>query len=195
MPYRKLTQDGFSVVELMIALVLAVLISIVFITMFRTNLVQYLNVQKDGSTATNLAAQEARVANVIRGSTGVISAANNDLVLYSYFYPSDAYVSKLHYYISNGQLLADLTPMSANPPTGTLLTAQMKTYTIIPNLYQASGSNLFAYYDASGSTLTTPVSDLNAIKVVQVNLAATATNGGVQSMNLQVSLRNFKTNL
>ena len=88
-------QEGFSVVELLITLTLAVLIITIFITFFRTSLVQYLNIQKDGTSATTLAAQEARIANVLRGTTGIVSAASNDLVVYAYFYPSDAYVSKL----------------------------------------------------------------------------------------------------
>jgi len=195
MSVRKLEQGGFSIVELLIALLLAVMVSLIFITFFRTSLVQYLNIQKDGSTATVLAAQEARLANVLRSTTSVVSASANDLVLYAYFYPSDAYVSKLHYYVSNGQLLATMTPMSANPPTGTPLTGSAKTFTIIPNFYQDGSTPLFAYIDSSNTALGTPVGDLNAIKQVQVNLAATASNGANQSMTLQVVLRNMKTNL
>jgi type II secretory pathway pseudopilin PulG len=195
MSVHKLNESGFSIVELLIALLLAVMVSVIFITFFRTSLVQYLNIQKDGTTATALAAQEARLANVLRGTTSVVSASGNDLVLYAYFYPSDAYVSKLHYYVLNSQLLATMTPMTANPPTGTPIAASAKTYTIISNLYQNGTTPLFAYIDSSNTALATPVSDLNAIKQIQVNLAATASNGGNQSMNLQVVLRNMKTNL
>ncbi|MEJ0072562.1 MAG: prepilin-type N-terminal cleavage/methylation domain-containing protein [Candidatus Saccharibacteria bacterium] len=195
MSFHKQSQDGFSVIELMIALALAVLISIMFFTLFKTSFLQYLNIQQDASTATTLAGQESRVSTVLRGATSVVSASDNDLVIYSYFYPSDTYVSLLHYYVSSGQLLADLTPMSANPPTGTPLTANLRTYTIIPNFYQAAGTPTFVYLDSSNAALPTPVTDLNAIKAIQVNLAAKASNGGNQSMTLQVSLRNFKTNL
>jgi type II secretory pathway pseudopilin PulG len=145
MSYRKLNQGGFSVVELLIALSLAVMVSIIFVTLFRSNIVQYLNLQKDGSTATTLAAQEARIATVLRSSTGIVSAANSDLVVYAYFYPSDTYVSKLHYYISGGKLLADMTRMTANPPIGVPVAGSTKTYTIIPNLYQSGGTSLFVY--------------------------------------------------
>jgi len=195
--YRSLQHDqsGFSVVELLIALTLAVLISVMFITLFRTSFVQYLNIQKDASTATTLAAQEARVANVLRGINGVVSASSNDLVAYSYFYPSDAYMSQIHYYIAGGNLMATVTPMTANPPIGSLITASMRTYTIVPNFYQASGVTLFVYLDSSNNSLGSPVSDTKTIKAIQVNLAAKNSTGGNQTMNLQVTLRNEKMNL
>ena len=188
-------QAGFSLVELLITLTLAVLIGIIFFTFFHTSLLQYLNIQQNGNTATNLAGQENRVATVLRGTTSIVSASGNDLVLYSYFYPSDANVSLLHYYVSNGQLLADLTPMSANPPTGIPLTANKKTYVIIPNLYQVSGGAIFSYNDSGGNALGTPVSDVNTVQTIQVNLAATLAGGGNEAMNVQVNLRNRKTNL
>lgn len=192
---RSNAEAGFSLVELLITMTLAVLIMIMFITFFRTGTVQYLNIQKDGTTATSLAAQEARMANVLRGVTGINSAADNDLVVYAYFYPSDTYVSLLHYYVSGGQLLADMTRMSSNPPTGSPVAGSTKTYTIISNLYQVSGTALFAYLDSSNASLPTPVSNLNTIKQIQVNLAAQNSSGGNQAMMLQVSLRNRKTNL
>lgn len=195
MSIRKLDQTGFSVIELLIALTLAVLVGVMFFTLFKTNLVQYLNIQKDSTTATSLAAQESRMANVLRGTTGIVSANANDLVLYAYFYPSDTYVSQLHYYLSNGQLLAAMTRMTANPPTGTTVAGSTKTYVIVSNFYQPSGSSVFTYLDSSNAMLTTPVSDLNVIKAIQVNLAAKTSAGNNQTMSVQVDLRNRKTNL
>jgi type II secretory pathway pseudopilin PulG len=197
MSFRSLrdNQSGFSVVELLIALSLAVLISIMFFTLFKTNTVQYLNLQKDANTATTLAAQEARIANVLRGVTGVVSAADNDLVAYSYFYPSDTYVSQIHYYLSGGNLMADVTPMSSNPPVGLPITASRRTYTIIPGFYQVTGTPLFVYFDSNNTTLVSPVSDVTGIKSIKINLAAKNSTGGNQTMNLQVTLRNEKTNL
>jgi hypothetical protein len=85
--------------------------------------------------------------------------------------------------------------MTANPPIGTPQTNKLKTYTIIDNFYQPSGSSLFTYLDSSGNALTLPISDLQTIKGVQVNLAAKGSNGSNQALNVQVSLRNRKTNL
>jgi prepilin-type N-terminal cleavage/methylation domain-containing protein len=192
---EKHSQSGFTIIELLVAMTLAVLIGITFFTFFKTSMVQYLNLQQDGSTATTLAAQEARLTTVLRSVTGILSASNNDLVVYAYFYPSDTYVSQLHYYISNGQLLVDLSRMTSNPPIGTVIAGSSKTYTIIPNLYQGGSAPLFVYIDSSNTNLSSPVTDLNAIKQIQVNLAGTLAAGGNQAMSVQVDLRNRKTNL
>jgi hypothetical protein len=166
---------------------------------FKSYLGNYLNLQSDASTMTQINTQAMRVSTVMRGVTGVTSVADNDMVLYSYFYPSDTYVSLVHYYVqtsgSTKKVLADVTPMTSNPPIGTPLPAQLKTYTVIDNFYQPSGATLFTFLDSAGSALTTPISDLQTIKGVQVNLSAKTSNGGNQTMNVQVSLRNRKTNL
>lgn len=177
-------------------MVLSVLIAIMFYTFFKTNLFTYLDLQKDASSLTDLAGESQRIASVVRGTTGITSAGANDLVMYAYFYPTDTYVSQVHYYISNSQLLADVTPMSANPPTGTLLTAQKQTYTIIGYFSEPAGTNLFTYLDASNTVLAAPVSDVNTIKGITVTLATPNSVGtSRQTMTLTVSLRNKKTNL
>lgn len=170
-----------------------------FLVFFKSSFFNYLNLQTDASALTQLSRQTNRVAQVLRGTTGITSVTASDFQGYSYFYPSDTYVSVIHYYLSttNGvtTLKADVTPMSANPPTGSPLTSQMRTYTIIDNFYQAGGTNLFTYLDASGSALALPISDLQTIKGVRVSLAAKGSNNSNQGVSVDVSLRNRKTNL
>ncbi|MFZ1248975.1 MAG: hypothetical protein WAQ24_01495 [Candidatus Saccharimonadales bacterium] len=192
-------EGGFTLVELLITFIVVVMVSITFVTLFKTTLTGFLNMQTDASGAVQINTQANRIASVLRGTTGIVSVATNDMVLYSYFYPSDAFVSQLHYYLvtANGQtrLQADLIPMSANPPTGTLITAKKRTFTIIDNYYNAPGVTLFVYLDASGKALSLPITDLQTIKGVQVTLAAKTSNSSNQTMSIQVSLRNRKTNL
>jgi prepilin-type N-terminal cleavage/methylation domain-containing protein len=200
MSYRKFqNQAGFTLVELLISIVLISVIGSTFLVLFKSSFFNYLNLQSDATAMSQLNTQAMRVATVVRGTTDISSVAANDLVIYSYFYPSDAYVSQVHYYLQTSgkitQLLADVTPMTANPPIGTLITAQKKTFTIIDNFYQPSGSALFTYLNLTGSPLTLPISDLQTIKAMQVNLAAKSSNGGNQALNVQVSLRNRKANL
>jgi prepilin-type N-terminal cleavage/methylation domain-containing protein len=194
----KRLQRGFTLVELLIVMILVVLISGTFYTFFKTNLFTYLNLQKDASGFTDLASQSQRIGNVLRGSTDVVSVADDDLVLYGYFYPTDTYVSLIHYYrnAADTVLYVDVTPMTANPPIGTPIIANKKTFTIIPAFKAVSGVKLFQYLDSAGAVLGLPITDLHTIKGMQVNLAVpTAIGGGNQSMTLQVSLRNRKTNL
>lgn len=197
---KRAGQAGFTIVELTIAMSIAFLVSLTAYSIFSTLLNQYFGFQADGSEFTNLAGQSQRIATVLRGLTDVVSESGNDITVYAYFAPNNTFVSKIHYYLNSSQnkLLADVTPMTSNPPTGTPITAQKKTYTIIDNYYKLSGLSLFNYLDSSGSALTLPISDENSIKAIQINLAVPAdfpTQSGNQQINLQVSLRNRKTNL
>lgn len=193
--------SGFTLVELMITLIMVGMMTVTFYTFFHSSLFGYLNLQKDASSFAQLNAQSARIANVLRGTTDIVSADQNDLVVYAYFYPNDQYVSLLHYYIvtsasGDKTVNADLTPMTSNPPIGAPVTASKRTFTVIPNYYQKTGGSLFTYLSASGSALSLPISDLRAIKGVTVNLATTVTTAGAnQELSVQVSLRNRKTNL
>src|SRR4051812_19238594 len=114
---------GFSVTELLIVIAIASILSMASFTFFNTSLSQYLSLQKEGTSLTFLASQSQRVATVLRGITDITEVSSDDITCYSYFYPRDSFVSLIHYYKvnSNTQLLADVTPMSANPPIGTLL--------------------------------------------------------------------------
>lgn len=190
-------QRGFTLVELMMVITLVGVISTTFYVFFNDSLSQYLSLQKDGSEFTDLAQQSQRVGNVLRGLTDIVSETSSDITCYAYFSPHDNYVSLIHYYLngSQTQLLADVTPMSANPPIGSLLTGQAKTFVIINDFYKSSTVTLFTYLDDSGTPLSLPVSDEHAIKGIQVNLAVRGSHSSDQAIKLQVTLRNRKTNL
>lgn len=190
-------EQGFTLVELMISMVLMSIIFLTFLVFFKSALFDYVDLQADATNLTELSSEDMRVASVVRGLTQISSASANDLSIYAYFFPTDTYVSLVHYYLqqNNGatQLMADVTPMSANPPIGTPLTAQEKTYTVMDNFYEPSGGSVFTYLDATGNTLSLPISDLETIKGIQINLATPLSDGGIQALPVQVSLRNLKT--
>jgi len=196
--HKSSPQRGFSLVELLVVISLVGIVFTIFGTFFMNYLISYSQYQKDGTNFTELATESQRVADVLRGLTDIISESSNDLTVYAYFSPVDSYTSIVHYYLNaNGTaLLADVTPMTANPPIGTPLNAHKKTYTIISNYFQAPSTNLFVYYDASGAAMTLPISDEHSIIDIQVNLAepGSHTKNG-QTLSTTVSLRNRKTNL
>ena len=194
------SKAGFTIVELLITMIIASLVSLTAYTVFNTLINQYFGLQQDGSEFTNLAVQSQRIANVLRGLTDITAESNTSLTAYAYFSPDDAYVSLVHYYLNaNGTVLyADVTPMTANPPIGTPINSQMTTHTIIDNYHSLAGVNLFQYLDDSGTVLSLPISDEHSIKSIQINLVVPAdhpTPNGNQELSLQISLRNRKTNL
>ena len=189
---------GFTLPELLIVISLVAIIFVTFGSFFTNYLILYTKYQQDASNFTELANQSTRISDVLRGLTDITAESANSLTVYAYFSPVDTFVSQVTYYLSaNGKaVLADVTPMTANPPNGTLITGSKKTYTIISNYFQPTGGSLFNYYDASGTVLTLPIADEHSILEIQVNLAepGSHTQKG-QSLSVSVSLRNRKTNL
>lgn len=193
-------QSGFTLVEITVIIVVIGIITVPVYTFFNTSLNQYISIQKEGSSFTDLAIGSQRVANVMRGITGINSVTEDEIDCYAYFAPSDTYVSRVRYYKSTGnkQLLADVTRMTSNPPIGTEIAGSKKTFKIIPDFYQATGVKTFVYLDANGGALTLPISDLKTIKGVSVTLAVPGGNlgaGSNQTVSVQVNLRNRKVNL
>lgn len=193
-------QQGFTLVEIVIVIALIGTVTTILFTFYTTSLSQYLALQKDGIVFSDLAQQSQRIAMVMRGTTDITVANNDDITLYAYFSPTDAYVSEIRYYLgaNNTKLYADVTPMSANPPIGTLLTAQKHTYTIIDDYYKAPGVPLFTYLDSGGGSYTLPISDLHTIKGIGIKLVSPVKSpsaNGTDTFEVQVSLRNRKTNL
>lgn len=191
-------QAGFTLPELLIVISLIAIVFITFSSFFTNYLILYSKYQQDAGNFTELANQSQRIADVLRGLTDIVSESANDLTAYAYFSPVDTYTSQVHYYLNPAgtAIMVDVTPMTANPPIGTLITASKKTYTVISNYYQLPGGSLFGYYDASGTALTLPISDEHSIMEIQVNLAepGTHTTKG-QTLSITLSLRNRKTNL
>lgn len=193
-------QRGFTLVETVVVLTLISIVSTIIFTFYTTSINQYFALQQDGMVFSDLAQQSQRVAMVLRGATDISAASADEMTLYAYFAPTDAYVSLVRYYLadSNTKLLADVTPLTANPPNGTLLTAQKKTYTIIDSYYKATGVPLFTYLDSAGAAYTLPIADLHTIKGIKVILVSpvkSPTVTGTDTFEVQVSLRNRKTNL
>lgn len=169
-----------------------------FGTFFTNYLSLYFGYQKDANSFAEIANQSTRISDVLRGITDVSSATNSDLTAYAYFAPTDTYVSIVHYYLSaDGKaIMVDVTPMTANPPNGTPITASKKTYTIVSNYQAVSGVNLFTYYDISGTAMSVPISNQHTITSIGVNLSTPASHSKKgQQLAITVSLRNRKTNL
>lgn len=198
---RKTNSSGFTIVELTVVIVLVGLITTGMYSFFNTSFSQYLGLQQESTTYGELARQSQRVSSVVRTSTDIITANQNDFEAYAYFWPNDSYVSKIKYYLTEGntKLVADVTPMSANPPQGTPLEASKRTYTIIENYAYSPGSSIFVYLDSAGAPLTMPITDLYTIKGIQTNLAVpnrTVTPSSANNaISVTVTLRNRKSNL
>lgn len=194
----ELDQKGFSLVELLVVILLVAVVFATFTSFFNNYLILYSKYQQDGMAYSELSQQSQRISDVVRGLTDIDTAADNEMIIYAYFSPTDTYVSQVHYYLinSNKTLMVDVTPMTANPPNGTLITASKKTYKIIEDFYLPTGGKIFTYYDAGGTVLSAPVADKNTVLSIKVDITTPSSkNPNGQSLSTTVSLRNRKTNL
>jgi len=191
-------QGGFTLVELLVTVSLVAIIFATFASFFTNYLILYSKYQTDAADFTELAGQSQRIADVLRGVTDITNPGANTLTVYAYFSPNDTYVSQVSYFLSSSgkQLMATITPMTANPPTGTLITSKASTYTILSNYTAPTSGSLFQYYDGSGTLMTQPITDEHSILQIQVNLSEPQNHSSKPlTLTTTVSLRNRKTNL
>jgi prepilin-type N-terminal cleavage/methylation domain-containing protein len=191
---------GFTLIELMVSIAIISVLTTTFFTFFNTSISQYLSLHRDSLAFSDLATQSQRIGNVLRGLTDITQTGDNELTAYAYFAPNNYYVSLIHYYLTNNntRLVADVTKMTSNPPTGTLVPGSTKTFVIIDNFYLASNLNTFTYYDVGNNILTAPVLDQHTIKSIKISLAVPSKSPVATSnttMTINVALRNRKTNL
>lgn len=192
----RLLNQGFTIVELTVVLVVTAIVMTITYTFFDNSITQYLALQKDGMSASELAMQTQRIATVMRGATDVVAASSSELTINTYFSPNDTYVSRVRYYknADGDKLLAEVIPYTSNPPIGSLDMLKTKTYTIIEDFYTKTGVNTFEYINSSGGTMSLPINELHTIKGLRVNLVSQPPDAS-NSLSVQVSLRNRKTNL
>ena len=131
------------------------------------------------------------------GSYPIVSASNNDLVLYS-DYDKDDITERLHFYKSSGKIIMGVTnPTSSMPksyPSG-----DEQLITVVNNVVNGSGEPVFYYYnkdypgDVVNNPLATPanVSDIRLVKIylfVNIDIGRAPDNIKMESF---VELRNL----
>ena len=199
MLYHK-NRKGLTLTELIVvmAIMSGVLITVYVFT--SSSISSFLQLQAESLARSKLADGSFRITKVIR-SINYIETANTDTITaYSYFAPNDQYTSKIRYYLNGSQdkLLAEVTPMTADYPIGTLISGQTKTVTIIDNFVKLASEPTFIYYDSNLNQITSPVSDVSSIKNISVKLFVKRYKEvptKYVSTEVTVNLRNRKTNL
>lgn len=168
--------------------------SVVVFRTFYTNLTQ--NQSQLDQQAKSANALE-RISKHLRQTQTIGSAQDQDLIFYAYYYPSDPAPDKLHFQISNGNLILGVIQPSGTAPNFTYAQADETTQIVAINIAN-SANPLFKYYDLNGNLLLSPYNQA-AIKMIEINLWIGTGQGLTLPVPLllstKVSLRNLKNNL
>lgn len=197
----RLNKRGLTFLELLIVITMSTFLVMVIAGFIVRSFTIFMELQARGLAQSKVTDSSLRISKVFRGITYVETADDDRVTGYAYFAPNDQYTSKILYYLdtTDNKIKAEVTPMTADYPIGSLLTGQKTTVTILDNYYPISGIPVFRYYNANYSELSSPVTDIQSIKNIEVNLQTgynlSKNNQKYASSNVSVNLRNRKTNL
>jgi hypothetical protein len=152
--------------------------------------------EAQSNTSVELNILFGRIAKVVRGTTGVVTASSNTLVIYGYFSPQDSVVKKIRYFVSGNNLNIGVTPPSGTAPNYTYNSANEVITTTRIDLVMG-GQPMFTYYDDAGNLLPSGFTP-GQVKSIGIFLSANPNTKTVPqpiSLSTRVTLRNFKTNL
>ena len=187
---------GYTLIELLVVIVIVgvLMIPLSIFTIRTMQSFQYLEYQSN--TSIELSTLSERIAKVVRGTTGVVTASSNTLTIYGYFSPADTVVKQIRYFISGNNLEIGVTPPTGTAPNYTYNAANEKVTVVRVDL-SMGGTPMFTYYDSSGNQLASGFAN-NQIGQIGIYVAA---NPNTKRLNVpiavqtRVTLRNFKTNL
>jgi prepilin-type N-terminal cleavage/methylation domain-containing protein len=196
----KSNESGYTLVEILIVLSLISIVGLAVYNFTISSSVNYLKLHEDGLRFSELAEKSHRMVRVFRGGGDITEATNDSVTIYAYFSPQDEYYSIIRYYkdTTKTKIMADVTPLDANPPIGNPIVSKKVTYTILSDFYDDPTKKTFQYLDSAGGVMPLPISNLHTIKGMRVTLTTASQRNPEQtknSMTSEVSLRNRKTNL
>ncbi len=192
----RLDEAGYSLIELLVVMVLTTMIAIPLVIFTYKGLTSYEFLQAQSNTSIELSTLSERIAKVLRGTTGIVSAGPNTLTIYGFFSPADTEVKKIRYFISGTNLNIGVTkPDSASQPYTYNNYAEVITTTRVD--LSMGATPMFVYYDDSGNVLSSGFAT-SQIRAVGLYVAANPRTKQLSvpiAVSTRVTLRNFKTNL
>ncbi len=189
-------QGGYTLIELLVVVVLVGILSIPLATFTFQGMASYQYLQDESNTSIELSTLSERIAKVVRGTTGVVTAQNNTLTIYGYFSPADSVVDEISYFVSGKNFEVGVITPTGTAPNYTYNVANQKN-TVLRDDLAMGATPIFTYYDSSGNALA---SGFSTGQIYQIGITVAA-NPNTTRLNVPISiatrvtLRNFKTNL
>lgn len=197
------SEKGFTMVEVLIAIALAVVLFYVMTTLgmsifqYSTTTRNSLSAQQDARQILRQFVSEVRTA--VYSANGAYYIDTADATTFTFYsdMDNDGSVEKVSYYLSGTNLMKSVIRPTGNPA---VYTSAPTIYTLMRDI--APGiTTVFSYYDGSysgsGSALAQPV-DVSAVRLVKFDISIEKDPNRAPSpivVTTQVALRNLKDNL
>lgn len=177
---KKYSGSGMTVVEMLIAMFVFVLIMVGSVFLLRQINKRYGFAIEQGVSVNQIQhslktmieeVRKGRVAD--SGAYAIQSADKFDFVFFADIDNDDA-TERTHYYLQNGSVKKGVTKSSGTPPA--YPSGDQNTVTIANYVQNTSNQPLFYYYnsnypaDQTNNPLATPVTQVNAIRLVKVDI-------------------------
>ncbi len=190
-------QQGFTIVELILGVVIAMFIAGSSAALLRTYYDNFSRSQMQLDQQSENAVSLERIAKYLRQAQSIESAANQELIIYASYYPDDPAPDRLHFSVVNSNLILGVIRPQGTDPNFTY--PQDSETTQIMAINFSNGQNpIFKYYDLNGNLLVSPPNPAS-IKMIEINLWIGAGQGVTLPppllLSTKVSLRNLKNNL
>ncbi len=196
MSHHRAREAGYSLVELLVVITLTGMLAIPLVIFSYKGLTSYEFLQAQSNTSLELSSLSARIAKVLRGTTGIVTASGNTLTVYGYFSPQDTVIKKIRYFISGTNLNIGVTPPTGTAPNYVYNASDEVVTTTRVDLSMGTKS-MFTYYDDSGNVLPNGFA-VGQVKAIGIYVAANPRTKQLSvplEVTTRVTLRNFKTNL
>lgn len=188
---RQGDEEGFTITELLVVMVVIGIVSGFIYVFFSRSLVDFMRVQAANITAVDQSYAVGRIEQVLRGVNKVEDAQANTLTVYTYFSPTDTVPSKVTYTYdaTSKKLQVSHILASGTAPNYTYNSSNAINRVILSGLVQTKA--LFSYADKLGGTGPFDSSTYSSIATITVTIDGTVKgNAAPTEMKATVLLRN-----
>lgn len=191
------SENGFTLVELMVVIVILSTTSILFANFFIQGYQGYLSLQGRALQDNDVSNSLQRVSRVLRGMNSISIATSSEIEGFTYFTPRDALLSKVRYYYdsSDNKIKVAVIPASGTAPNYTYNVSDQKIINIAEGI---DGSKaIFEYLNSANNVQVFTAANFKEIKGIKISLKQlpTSYNQNPISLSTSVTLRNRKSNL
>lgn len=192
------SKSGFTLIEIIIAFGIMVFVSVMFsnytMDSYRTMrfVDEFNEVVESAKNSINIMNQEIREADSAENGSYVISAANEQEIIFYSNVDIDNETEKIRYSLDGALLTKDVTEAGAFPYNygGQVVVSILSQYV------ENGTAAIFTYYDENNNLIASPSANIYQIRLIHIRLEINTPNRASANYIIETSvhIRNLKTN-